>query len=140
MGASGYIRRIYAFYGRFYGAYGTLKSAVDHSSMNRKLSDSASLTDAVYSALVTCAPGNSDRPIKVYCSAEERLSQSFKDATEQLIARGLKVAVFRDHVNVYKDTPRFASAAEKKAWKTAHARPKCHDSQTAVDGNATGEK
>lgn len=110
--------------------------------MNRKLSDSASLTDAVYSALVACAPGNNDRPIRVYCSAEERLSQSFKDATEQLIACGLKVAVFRDHVNVYKDTPRFPSAAEKKAWKAAHARvaPKCHDSRLAADDNAAGEK
>ena len=110
--------------------------------MNRKLSDSSSLTDAVYSALVTCAPGNSDKPIKVYCSEEERLSKSFKNSTEELIARGLKVAVFSDHVNIYRDKPRFGSAAEKKAWRAAHARPppKCYESRKVVDDNAAGEK
>ena len=90
--------------------------------MDQTLSGSQTLRDAVYAALLTRAPGNSERPIRIFCGEADRATESFTATVRQLRGCGLKVAVFKDHVNVYKNKPRFASAAEKQAWREAHCR------------------
>lgn len=90
--------------------------------MDQILSRGQTLHDAIYAALLTRAPGNSERPIRIYCNEEERSTESFAATVRQLESHGLKVAVFENHVNVYKNKPRFASAAEKQAWREAHCR------------------